>query len=123
MTLNSAIAGLGLLDVATFVILNAVLTDVLVRRLYASSPNIWESIGRPVGPLWVPPRTRARDTLTIFERRISISEMHRRVSASFGAIDTLNIVKLYYRLHKIAVFMIMLGSLIFLGALIWGFLN
>jgi len=121
MSLSSVIAGFGLLDVATFGIVNLIATDVLVRRLYFSTPNVWESIGKPVGPRWTPPGTTTKDTLTIFERRLSISELFRRISKISGATDAMNIANGYYRIHKISLVMIAIGVFCFVVGLVASF--
>ena len=113
MTFESIIAGLGLLDVATFGILNVIATDMVVRRLYSYAPNIWESVGKPVGPLWTPPETTVKDTLTIYERRVSVSELLRRASALANAKEAVSLIRVYYHIHRIALVMMLIGLLCF----------
>ncbi len=122
MNLESAIAGFGLLVVAVFSIVNIIATDILVRRLYSSAPNVWASIGKPVGPYWTPPGVTVRDTLIIYERRLSTSELFKRISALSDNADAMDIVRGFYRIHRIALLMIAIGALCFVLGLIASFI-
>jgi hypothetical protein len=121
VTLETILAGVGLLDIATFGILDMIVTEVLVRRLYFSAPHIWDAIGKPVGPIWTPPGTTVRDTFTIFERRLSISELLKRTSALPNPSAGVGMIEVYYRIHRIALLMILLGALCFGFALVMSF--